>query len=410
MKRKRNTFYLGVFVILAFAIAIMLVLSIGGRSMFTQQARYTLFFNKSIKGLAIGSPIMFRGVRIGQVTAIQFSNSQKEEDGSLTWPIEVSVEIDPHSLDIGKDDTFSNESLVDKTTRDSLLMFKGQELVDAWLEGMVCDYGLCAQLESLSLLTGQLYIELDFFDGPEITLKERKNLARHIIPTRISAFERMFLSLNKKEQTDVFNNAVLQLSEFISSGKGKATLDNISMTAENLRSITDNARAVTNDFVRNSNGKGLSVMTVVANAHEALVNANKLLVTFNEAAPPLLSDARKTVANVNERLNSLGDRSEALMKDLQSIAARVDKFTASGEKPAAKLIEDVTATVSQINGTFADMQSTLKILQDYIAPESEERQTLQHALEQVDRAANSIRNLSDAVQRNPASLIWGRKN
>ena len=112
MKRKRHTMYFGLFVLLALVILIMLIMSIGGRSLFTQQAKYTLFFNKSVKGLNVGSPIMFRGVRIGQVTTVQFSAPKPLEDGSLSWPIEVGVEIDPRSLDIGKSESFKNDSII----------------------------------------------------------------------------------------------------------------------------------------------------------------------------------------------------------------------------------------------------------------------------------------------------------
>lgn len=410
MKRKRNTLYFGMFVLLAVAILIMLIMSIGGRSIFTQQAKYTLFFDRSVKGLSVGSPIMFRGVRIGQVKTVQFSTSKQLEDGTLYWPIEVGVEIDPRSLDIGKSDSFRNDSIMDKTTRDSLLIFKGQELVDQWIERMVRDYGLCAQLQSLSFLTGQLYIQLDFFQGAEITPSEREDLKKHIIPTRISAFERMFLSLNRKEQTDVFNEAVLQISEFISSGKAKSTLDNIYSTAENVNSISTSAREAIDDLKKNSKGATFSVMTVMANAHSALLNVNKLLETINDSTPLIVQDSRETFANLNNKIDSIGGHAEGLVKNLQSITARINDFADTKDGTGARMLEEVSAMTTQIKDTFNELQKTISQLQQYIAPDSQERQMLQHTMEQVERAANSIRNLSDTVQRNPESLIWGKKN
>ncbi len=410
MKRKRNTLYLGLFVLVALVLLVVILMSIGGRSVFTQQARYTLFFDKSVKGLSVGSPIMFRGVRIGQVKTIQFSNSQKLDDGTLYWPIEVGVEIDPHSLDIGKSDSFSNDSLMDKTTRNSLLIFKGQELVDQWLYRMVCDHGLCAQLQSLSFLTGQLYIQLDFFQGADITTKEQKDLARHIIPTRISVFERMYLSLNRKEQTDVFNDAVLQITDFISSGKAKSTLENLSSTADNLNAISGSAREAIDELKNNSKGTAFSVLTVVANANNALVNVNKLLETVNGSAPELMTDVKDTIANINDRVNGLGAHAEKLLANLQSLTSRVNEFADSKDGQGAKLLEEISGMTTQIKGTFNELQKTITQLQQYIAPDSQEREMLQNTLEQIERAANSIRNLSDTVQRNPEALLWGKKN
>ncbi len=402
--------YFGLFVLLALVILLMLIMSIGGRSLFTPQAKYTLFFDKSVKGLNIGSPIMFRGVRIGQVTTVQFSSAKQLEDGSLTWPIEVGVEIDPRSLDIGKSDSFRNDSIMDKTTRDSLLIFKGRDLVDQWLKRMVLNYGLCAQLESLSLLTGQLYIQLDFLPGEEFTQAEREDLKRHIIPTRISAFERMFLSLNRKEQTEILNEAVMQISEFISSGKAKRTMESIYNTAENVNSITSSAREAIDDLKKNSKGTTFSIMTVAANAHSALLNVNKLLETLNDSTPLVIQDTRGTFANLNSKIDSIGSHAEELVKDLKTTTARINEFTDTKDGAGAKMLDEVSATVIQIRGTFSELQKTVSQLQQYIAPDSQERQMLQHTLEQLERAANSIRNLSDTVQRNPESLIWGKKN
>ena len=111
MKRKRNTMLFGMFVLFALVILLMLMMSISGRSLFTQHAEYILYFDKSVQGLSIGSRVMFRGVRIGQVRSIQFSNSKTLEDGTLYWPIEGGIEIDPRCLDIGKGESFSNDSI-----------------------------------------------------------------------------------------------------------------------------------------------------------------------------------------------------------------------------------------------------------------------------------------------------------
>ena len=67
---------------------------------------------------------------------------------------------------------------------------------------MVIKEGLRAQLQSISLVTGQLYIELNFFDDNLASASLEHGLERHIIPTRISTFERLFLSLSKKEFGD----------------------------------------------------------------------------------------------------------------------------------------------------------------------------------------------------------------
>lgn len=408
MTHKRNAFYFGLFVLFALGLFLVLLLSIGGRGMFTKQARYTLYFNKSVKGLSAGSPIMFRGVRIGQVRTIQFSNPQTAEDGTVYWPIEVGVDIDPLSLDIGKNEDFSNNSLMATTTRDSLLIFKGQEMVDKWLDIMVCRHGLCAQLQSLSFLTGQLFIELDFFEDDGVTASERENLKKGVIPTRISAFEKMYLSLSRKEQTSVMNDALMQISQFISSGKAQKTMDNLYDTSENVKAITGNARGLMEDFTGSSKDTAFSVMAVLGQAHTALMNANKFMDAVNADAPEILGDAKSAAKNLNDRIDKIGGQAEELVQELQKLTVRINDLVNTDDGPASKLLGDVNRLTTQANGTFSELQKTFALLQQYMAPDSPERQVLQHTLEQVERAATSIRNLSDTIQRNPEALLWGK--
>ena len=60
MKQTRNTIYLGLFVTTATAMLVILLLAMGGRGLFTKLATYSMYFNKSVKGLGVGSPVMFR--------------------------------------------------------------------------------------------------------------------------------------------------------------------------------------------------------------------------------------------------------------------------------------------------------------------------------------------------------------
>ena len=153
MKQKKNAFYLGLFVLGALLVLLILLLSVGGQNIFTKKVHYILYFDKSVKGLNVGAPVMFRGVRVGQVEAIQFAKQLKKRRG-VSWPIEVTIALDPVSLDVGKDNDYSSSSFIDSTARNTLLLFHGQRLVKEWMQTMVADNSLCAWLQTLSLLTG----------------------------------------------------------------------------------------------------------------------------------------------------------------------------------------------------------------------------------------------------------------
>jgi paraquat-inducible protein B len=107
----------------------------------TDVMKLAMVFEESVRGLAPGAEIDFRGVVVGTVTQIR---PHVDVDGK-TFKIRVKADFFPRrmrSKDTGK--TLSNDQR------------------RALLSGMIAR-GLRAQLRTASLLTGQLYVALDFF-------------------------------------------------------------------------------------------------------------------------------------------------------------------------------------------------------------------------------------------------------
>jgi paraquat-inducible protein B len=105
-----------------------------------------MVFDQSVRGLAPGAAIDLLGVEIGRVksVALQYDAQRKR------FPIEVLAEIYP--LRLG-------------SVRGALLRDVGGAGDAAVLEQLVA-HGLRAQLRTGNLLTGQLYVALDFIPGP----------------------------------------------------------------------------------------------------------------------------------------------------------------------------------------------------------------------------------------------------
>ena len=57
--------------------------------------------------------------------------------------------------------------------------------------------------------------------------------------------------------------------------------------------------------------------------------------------------------------------------------------------------------------TFAELETTIVSVQNSLRPESQERMAIQNFMEQLNRAAASIRTMADTIQQNPESLLWG---
>ena len=114
---------------------------------FNPNLRMLLLFDHSVRGLQQGAPVEFRGMPVGRVADISFEYLQ----GGGDMRVPVLVEIDTRLL------------LVHREWRSE------DEDVD-YLRRAVTE-GLRASLRTASLVTGALYVDLDYYpDGPEASL------------------------------------------------------------------------------------------------------------------------------------------------------------------------------------------------------------------------------------------------
>lgn len=117
------------------------------------KAQYlALRFDQALRGLRVGAPVEFLGVEIGRVVAINLDFDEKQRN----FPLNVGVVIYPQRL--GK----AHEKLLKALNHDP-----EDEAASARLIGSFVERGLRAQARSGSLLTGQLYIALDFYPKAE---------------------------------------------------------------------------------------------------------------------------------------------------------------------------------------------------------------------------------------------------
>ncbi len=135
---RANPAVVGGFVVGAIALIVIGLLLFGGTSWFVQHNKYVAYFPGSVKGLQVGAPVDFRGVTIGQVTEIRV----RYDPQKVSARIPVIMEIDPRQIEVaGRDQTVAQNA-------------EPERLIEA---------GFRAQLQSQSLLTGLLFVNLDFY-------------------------------------------------------------------------------------------------------------------------------------------------------------------------------------------------------------------------------------------------------
>lgn len=169
MKTRVSPALIGVFVLGALALGLIALLSFGGINFFSKPQRFVVYFNESIHGLDLGSPVKMRGVRVGRVVdlSLRYDSANKRSEVAVVCELSSNVITD------------TTGAVVDVSNRELL-------------QGMVSK-GLRAQLGVLGLATGMLYVELDFFDPAEYPAgpinSEGKFLPVPAVPSAISEYQ-----------------------------------------------------------------------------------------------------------------------------------------------------------------------------------------------------------------------------
>ncbi|MBQ6473159.1 MAG: MCE family protein [Victivallales bacterium] len=385
--------------------------SLGQGTLLSKPAYYRMFFDKSVKGLSPGAAVTFRGVRIGQVSAIRLSESTAmNEEGVVTWPIEVSIEIDPSNLQL--QDTGAKPSLL-RTLKDHWnRRFHSQSLVDSWLNSLILERGMCARLEVLSLLTGQLYIQFDLLRDLALSKEEKDALQSHILPTRKSAIDQFYDNLsstNLSAEFGTLRNSLKVLGDFVNSGKASQSLDDLHATLANVKVVTEETRGLVADVKQVVQRNVTPVEQLIKDANATMSNANRLLETLTKDAPELLAKSKETISQTGDNIRNVSAKVETTLDKLQGLTGQLQNATDLQNGPAAEVLTDLKATTGDMKRAFADLSAMLSVARQEVAPESATRQSVQRSLDEVQQAARAVRNLAETLERNPNALLWGNK-
>lgn len=112
----------------------------------------SLRFDQALRGLKVDAPVEFLGMEIGKVVSVNLDFDEKKK----SFPVNVGIVIYPQRL--GK----AHTKLLKAYNHDPSDEAGGVRLIGTFIEN-----GLRAQARSGNLLTGQLYIALDFYPKAE---------------------------------------------------------------------------------------------------------------------------------------------------------------------------------------------------------------------------------------------------
>src|SRR5271167_230643 len=188
---------------------------------------YLLIFKDSVRGLSAGAPVEFRGIPIGEVSDVRAQIDLK----TFQFSVPVTIQLDPTRLGV---------NLVDVSAGADLDTMR-RRLIDALVA-----HGIRAQLKTGNLLTGAVYVSLDFFPGaPPATVDwSQKPVQLPTTPGQFAAteatVENIINKLDKVQFQEIgvdLHKAITELDKTLLTLQG--TLASAQGTLENTHSLTD---------------------------------------------------------------------------------------------------------------------------------------------------------------------------
>ena len=313
MKTKFSPTVIGAFVLGGFALIVIGLLSFGGVSFFSKPQRFVVYFDESIHGLDLGSPVKLRGVRVGRVVDLNIRYDDKKNHSVVVVVCEFSKNM---VTDI-------KGNRIDVSERGEL-----QNLVDR---------GLRAQLGVLGLATGLLFVELDFLDPKEYPVDNRVTEIKYTVvpavPSAISEFQASASEiLANLQKVDFAGISVelkallvttrkqvdgLDLKGVVAQWKTTGAAVEAAATAPEIKQAFVNLNAAVTDLRTVLAKLDTQVMPAGKELTATLAQAKVTLESFNAAA----NDARRFIAaqgglgdDVNRTLVQLGEAADAVQR------------------------------------------------------------------------------------------------
>jgi len=281
MSQKANPTLIGVFVVSMVALILIVVLVFGSGDRFEDKFHYITYFDGSVSGLTIGAPVKLKGVAIGSVTDFR---AVVDPDG------DVYVEVMIETIRGRVRDPSGTLAAIDEEEDDQAAM------------NLLIERGLRAQLDVASMLTGVLYIRVDFYPDSEIHLRGlRPEMVE--VPTIPTSSERMMQNVEKAME----NLATVPVGEIT---------EELLEVMQSLNNMID----------------GMDLGATMVSLDETLVEVRSLLVEIEGQVEPTAEEFRRTA-------DTLGDAVLAA----EHLTERLDDMAAESQADVERTMDDLAA-------------------------------------------------------------------
>ncbi|WP_319761315.1 MlaD family protein [Maridesulfovibrio sp.] len=372
MSRKTNPFKLGLFIIIGILLFVAVLAILGAGKIFEHSVKMETYLNESVNGLEVGSPIKFRGVKIGSVASIEFVTDQYVDiDQSALRYVYILGDLN-HSMFASKE---------------------GKDLVHSLKKEV--QRGLRARPVSLGL-TGQLFLEIDYVDPSknpplEITWKP-KYLYVPSAPSTLSKVESAVASIS--DTLEDINKA------------------NISEAIEDVRQVAQDLST----FLKNADTGEISkhLTGTLSETEKFMTRINQLL--SDPTVDTLMPDVAVAARNMRMIMEKSSGDIVAAMKDIRMASASAKNVTGGMEKylsgpqgkqtlaDLSKTLNNISEASDRIKSAATRFESTLSRVNMTVAGQ---QGNIESILDNIRRLMENLRELSNEAKQYPAGVLFG---
>ena len=413
---------------------------------YTRKIKFIMFFDSSIRGLSLGAPVEFKGIKVGSVLDVRLEFDR----GSTSFRIPVLIEVEPQRIIERGNQGADTSNQIFKT---------------------LVERGLRARLQTGSLLTSQLFVELDMHPGSPINLSgsdtpypELPTLPTSNFGAITQSAEDLLAKLNAidiEEVTSVLidtietaNRTMHSADEAINNANILIGTPGIPEAIEDVRIALKNFKNITqkmddSNLITSTTKTMSSAAKTMSSAAKTINNANTLITShgISEALEDirislknfknitqkvddsnLIASATKTMKSVDETINNADQTLSNVNKVIGSAISTINNANTLITSPGiSEAIEDIRISLKNFKSIMLkvdnsniqeainaghlaldNLSKTLDKTSKVMDPNSPIQYNLIELTREFEETARAIRSLVETLERNPQELIFGK--
>lgn len=372
MNHQSHYLRLGIFVLLAVAIATIAIIVLGVGAMFKTYVKMETYFVDSVQGLDVGAPITYRGVPVGKVSRIELATAEYgRKHLATTAPTTQDNEYAGSYILVGMD---IDPAVLPEISAHSMR----EEFQNQAEKGM--------RVRISATLTGPPYLEVDYLDPenyPPLPISWKpKTIYIPSAPSArariVSAVERVAIQLEQAH----FDEMARHLDELLSNLNKQVNDLNISKISDQTSQLLESAKSATarvDEILKKPaiNSSLENIEAVTKNARETLAGKDGNLQAIVTNMRSASEDIRQTTAQLQDAV---------AQKKIQGILTNLDSTTQNASVAMLQLRETLSRLEILIINQNYNIRATLASLRDTTANTAE---------------------LTRDAQQNPARILFG---